>query len=304
MIKTIDLSKKYNDTYVVDKVNLNVKSNEIFGFIGTNGAGKTTTIKMLSTIITPTSGAAQVGGFDIKKDSLQVRKNISVIPQGSSLNLFLNTFENIRIYLLLKGYSFKQATQLTKEAIEKYDLEAHSKKKSFQLSGGLRKRVQLARTLICDSELVFLDEPTTGLDPHSKHITWNYIREAKKSGKTIFLTTQAMEEAEELCDRICFLHKGKIVSEGTMAELKKENEIGKVKIKIDEGDWSAIKQGSLNHKIGDFSFAEGEIEMYGISKGIELLNELHKNNIKVLSYSTYEPSLEEIYFKVMGEKTC
>lgn len=307
-IETYDLTKNYLSKGVVNQLNIKVREGEIFGFLGSNGAGKTTTIRMLTTVIAPSSGHAKVCGFDVKKQPNLVRKNTSVIPQGSSLNLFLNVFDNIRIYLLLKGYSGRQARSLTNEAIERFELNEHAYKKSEQLSGGLRKRVQIARTLICDSPIAFLDEPSTGLDPHSKHLTWSFIKNAKQEGKTIFLTTQYMEEAEALADRVCFMNRGHAVEIGDLSILK--SAYGQNKSMIYIGDLSkeqeVLFEEYLSHtsELIEYDPSQHVLTITGMSEITKIMAFLNQCQIKVSSFTVKQPSLEEVYFKVMGKEVA
>ena len=209
-IEVNSLVKKYCNLTAVDSISFNVKKGEIFAFLGPNGAGKTTTVEILECIRKPTSGKAVVLGFDILKDEEEIKKRIGVLPQDFNTFARLTVKENIEYFAGMFGSSV-DADSL----IKLVDLEDKRNEQYRKLSGGLKQRLGVAIALVNDPEILFLDEPTAGLDPKARHEVWDAILGLKQKGKTIFLTTHYMEEAEILADTVTIIHKGKIVADGT-----------------------------------------------------------------------------------------
>ncbi len=217
MIAVHNLCKKYKDQVAVDDLTLSIDRGEIFGFLGPNGAGKTTTVRMLTTLLQPTKGTAEVCGYDILKNSQKVRESIAVVGQRVRLDVDLTVEENLRFYAGL--YQVKDRQRIT-QAAQEFDLLPLMKKKVSTLSGGLMRRVEIARCFLSSPQALFLDEPTTGLDPRArKQFLWKVRSLVKEKGITVFITTHILTEAETLCDRIGLIDKGKIVLTGTVASL-------------------------------------------------------------------------------------
>lgn len=308
IITVEELGKKYSQNWVVDKISFKVKQGEIFAFLGPNGAGKTTTIRMLTTIILPSFGTAKIDGYDIREHPLQVRRRIAVIPQGGGLNPFFTVYEDIRVYLLLCGWKMAKARCKAIEVIKTFDLASHINKRGNQLSGGLRRRVQVARVLATEAPIIFVDEPTIGLDPASRRQTWQFIKEACDNGRTIFLTTQSMDEAEHLADRVCFLYRGKIVDLDTPASLRRFHGQGHTRLRFENSgkitksilskvfDNLGIKEWRLQ------SAEEIELDIHNLEESLpKILPELSRRGIKLISVDPLGPSLEEVYLEIMKE---
>jgi len=215
------LSKEFEGTRVVDGVSFTVFAGETLGFLGPNGAGKTTTIRMLTGLVRPTSGKITVGGYDVIKNPIEVKRLFDISPQEASLHPHLGIAEDLYFYARLRGLSRKDAKLRAQDTLRWAKLEEHAAKNGHQLSGGMQRRLLMARALTTDPPILYLDEPTTGLDPQSRHALWGYISELKERGKTVILTTHYMEEAEKLCDRVIIIDRGKIIAEGTPAELRR-----------------------------------------------------------------------------------
>lgn len=220
MILLTNVSKSYGKTKAVDSLTLEIKKGEIFGLLGPNGAGKTTTVKILTTLTKPDSGSCFIDGIDVIKNPHNIKKIIGVVPQENNLERELTVYENLLIYGML------HKVKNLKEKIEKilHTMELHDKKDSIvtTLSGGLQRRLLLARALLTDPKVLFLDEPSIGLDPHIRRQLWQIIRKIKVEGKTVLLTTHYIEEAEALCDRVGILSHGKLIALGTPSELKRD----------------------------------------------------------------------------------
>jgi len=208
------LVKKYGDLTAVDSISFTINKGEIFSFLGPNGAGKTTTVEILECLRKPTSGRAYVLGFDISKDQDEIKKRIGVLPQE------FNTFDSLTVRENLQYFAGMFGSSVDVDALIKLvDLEDKRNEQYKKLSGGLKQRLGVAMALVNDPEIVFLDEPTSGLDPKARHEVWNVIRGLKRQGKSVFLTTHYMEEAETLADTVTIIHKGKIVATGTPEQL-------------------------------------------------------------------------------------
>ncbi len=217
-IKMIDLVKKYKNITAVDKLNLEIRGGELFSLLGVNGAGKTTTIKMLSCLTRPTDGDAIVGGYSIMRDSEKVKHLIGVSPQETAVAPNLSVKENLELICGIHGFSKKKTQAKIRELSERFGLETVLQRKASKLSGGYGRRVSIAMALISEPQMLFLDEPTLGLDVIARHEHWETIRSLK--GKiTIILTTHYMEEAEALSDRIGIMKSGKLLAVGTVDEL-------------------------------------------------------------------------------------
>lgn len=219
MIKINNLTKKYKDKLAVDNLNLEIKAGELFSLLGTNGAGKTTTIKMLSTLILPTSGEVEINNLDLVKDSSKIKEIINISPQETAVASNLTVLENL--YFMAGIYQIPSKEDKIKELIKLFKLEEVLKQKAKTLSGGYQRKLSIAISLINDPKILFLDEPTLGLDVISRHDLWKVI-ELLKGKTTIILTTHYMEEAEVLSDRIGIMNKGKLIELGTSKELIKK----------------------------------------------------------------------------------
>lgn len=219
MIKINNLTKKYKDKLAVDNLNLEIKTGELFSLLGTNGAGKTTTIKMLSTLILPTSGEVEINNLDLVKDSSKIKEIINISPQETAIASNLTVLENL--YFMAGIYQIPNKEDKIKELIKLFKLEEVLKQKARTLSGGYQRKLSIAISLINNPKILFLDEPTLGLDVISRHDLWKVI-ELLKEKTTIILTTHYMEEAEALSDRIGIMNKGKLIELGTPKELIKK----------------------------------------------------------------------------------
>nr|MBP9212038.1 ABC transporter ATP-binding protein [Bacteroidota bacterium] len=205
----------------VDDISFSVEQGRIFGLLGPNGAGKSTTIKVLTTLLPPTSGTVLINGFDVVTQSLQVRNNLCVVLQENAVEVFLTVRHNFLTFGRFHGLSAAQVEKKMGRVVELFGLQEVLNQKPIDLSGGLKRRVQVAKMFLVDKPVVILDEATTGMDTFNKRATVNAIREEAQTGRTIILTTHMLEEAEELCDSIAIINHGKIVAGGTMDEVKK-----------------------------------------------------------------------------------
>ncbi|GMA49945.1 daunorubicin resistance protein DrrA family ABC transporter ATP-binding protein [Alicyclobacillus contaminans] len=214
------LVKQFGDNRAVDGVDLTVRAGTIYGVLGPNGAGKTTTIRMLATLLRPDAGWARIFGYDVVKEPQIVRQLIGVTGQYASVDESLSATENLIIFSRLLGLGRAEAKRKAAELLEEFGLTEAAKRPLKNFSGGMRRRLDLAASLIAQPPLIFLDEPTTGLDPRTRAQMWDTIRRLVKTGSTVLLTTQYLDEADQLADRIAVIDRGRVVAEGTVDELK------------------------------------------------------------------------------------
>ncbi|MEN3045725.1 MAG: ATP-binding cassette domain-containing protein [Candidatus Hydrothermales bacterium] len=307
-IKTVNLKRSYGKIVALDGVSIEVNEGEIFGLLGPNGAGKTTLIRILTTLLLPTSGKAYVLGYDVEKDYKEIRKRINMVSGGEEVGYgILTTEETLYLFSQFYGLSLKEAKKRISELSALLDLEPHLKKRVSRLSTGLRQRMNIARGFINDPDCIFLDEPTMGLDVESsvnvRKFIKNWVKE--KRGKTVLLTTHNMYEAEELCDRIAIINKGKILACDTplgLKDLVKKEEIYEFEIKAKD---YYIKK-SDNFYIIENKKLEGErfYVKLGTPKNLSferLISEIRRDNIEILSFKKIEPSLEEVFIKLVGK---
>lgn len=221
IIEVKDLVKKFDDFTAVDSISFSVEQGEIFAFLGPNGAGKTTTIKMLTTLLQPSSGSIFLNGFDVVTDSDETRNSYGIVFQDPSLDTELTAFENMEFHAVLYGLDRKVARSRIEELMRLVELWDRKDDLVGKFSGGMKRRLEIARGLLHHPKVLFLDEPTLGLDPQTRNHMWNYVKSLNdKEQITVFLTTHYMEEAERVAGRIAIIDHGKIITEGTAAELK------------------------------------------------------------------------------------
>jgi ABC-2 type transport system ATP-binding protein len=222
IIRTENLVKRFGKLTAVDGLNLSVKKGEIYGFLGPNGAGKTTSVRMMTTMEIPDEGRIWVNGYDTRTQYIEARACLGIIQQQNSLDKDLTVRENIFHHALMQNLSVKEAKARMQELADMMELNDRMETKVMNLSGGWKKKVAIVCSLIHRPDILFMDEPTTGLDTQSRNLLWRVIRNINRHGTTIFLTTHYIFEAEELCDRVAIINSGKLIAEGTPEELKKK----------------------------------------------------------------------------------
>lgn len=292
VIEVNNLTKKYDDILAVDSVSFKVKEGEIFSLVGPNGAGKTTTVEILECLRTPTSGKAKVLGYEIKKQQDKIKEEIGVMPQDFSTFERLSAEENIRLAADMYG------TENVDEIMEMVGVSEFKDKKFSELSGGMQTKVGIGMTLISNADLIFLDEPTTGLDPHARRETWNLIKDLKTSGKTIFLTTHYMEEVEELSDRCAVLIDGQIEVEDSIQNLIKEYG-GGIKVLVGENE----RAKELVQTEADQVVSERGDYIRGIfdskERARDVISQLFQMECDV---EVKEAGMEEVFLRLTGGK--
>jgi ABC-2 type transport system ATP-binding protein len=305
MIEAQRLTKKYDDVVAVDEVTFTVNEAEIFGFLGPNGAGKTTTINMLTTLIPPTSGKASIAGFDIVKEQIKVKHNIGVVPQDLTSDGELTGMKNLLLQAAMYGMPKEVAKTRASELLDLVGLSEVAQKRVWTYSGGMMKRLEFAAGIIHRPKVLFLDEPTLGLDVRTRRIVWDYVLKLRReTGLTVLLTTHYMEEAEQYCDRVAIIHQGRVRTIGAPSKLKESVAGGVVEVVIPDKSNQAFDilntlNGILDVKNRGTSFlvtvSDGDEGLANINGAFE------KAGLKPERISLIRPSLEGAFLKLTEE---
>jgi len=301
VIKIEELTKHFGEIRAVNSVSLEIYKGEIFGLLGPNGAGKTTIIRMLTGLARPTSGTATVADLDIVKDSVKVRRIVGVVPQSNVLDRELTVEGNLIYHAKLHGMKKSRYEKTIANVLSLVGMTDRQNSDPIKLSGGMKRRITVAKALVHEPEVLFLDEPTTGLDPQSKRALWDRIQALSKKGITMILTTHYMEEAELLCDRIGIIDRGKVIALDTPRELKK---ILKGEAVIDithDGNLSPKVFENLKFVSG-FDTKQDNMRIY-TKKKKETLSYLFANfGENILSVDFHEPTLEDVFLHLTGKE--
>jgi ABC-2 type transport system ATP-binding protein len=304
-ISVDNLHKHYGNVKAIEGISFNVDYGRVFGFLGPNGAGKTTAIKILTTLIAPTSGKVSILGYDLLKQSEMIKKRIGVVQQKPSFESNLDVEGSLDLYGRLWNLGNGERKRRVEELLKMFDLEGIKNVKNEELSIGQRRRVQVAREFMHKMDLLFLDEPTVGLDPSARRTLLDYIKERVREGLTVFFTTHIMEEAEYLCDEIAIINKGKIVALDTPSDLKqKYGGVKIIEVKLKEPFHSLEK---IVNELGIAGSVElqDSMSMKISSKSAEqilisVIESLNRNNAQVASISVNPPTLEEIFLSMVN----
>ncbi|MCC4909377.1 ATP-binding cassette domain-containing protein [Microbacterium sp. cx-59] len=303
------LVKTFGAMRAVDGVDLIVPAGTVYGVLGPNGAGKTTTINMLATLLRPDGGSARIFGHDVVRDAQIVRQLIGVTGQFASVDETLSATENLVIFARLLGLSRSAARAKSDDLLERFGLTEAARRPLKKFSGGMRRRLDLAASLIAQPPLIFLDEPTTGLDPRTRGQMWDTIRELVASGSTVLLTTQYLDEADQLADRIAVIDRGRVVAEGTSDELKAS--VGKSSLHLrlaDAGD-SGLALEAIDRVLGVRGTRSPEAArlsapMTHPDRVADLLIALREQSIDVVEMSVQKPTLDEVFLTITGHDTA
>ena len=304
-VRTRGLVKTFGDYTAVDGIDLDIRPGEIFGVLGPNGAGKTTVIKMLATLLKIDEGHAEIFGVDVAAAPHKIRQLIGVTGQYASVDEQLTGRENLRLFARLQGLSRAASRTIATELLDEFGLRDAADKPLSTFSGGMRRRLDLAASLITRPPLIFLDEPTTGLDPRTRNQMWETIRQLVADGVTVLLTTQYLEEADQLADRIAVIDRGRIVAQGTPEELK--NSIGGSSLRV------ALAQQAAEHQARDIigeAFGEEAVHPSGageLTVSLQQANDaatvllvLRDHAIDVAAIKVQEPSLDDVFLSITG----
>ncbi|MEU4527570.1 ATP-binding cassette domain-containing protein [Micromonospora ureilytica] len=313
MIETRGLRKSFRsragrETKTVDAVrgvDLEVAEGEIFGFLGPNGAGKTTTLRMLATLIEPDGGEATIAGADLRKDPAEVRRRIGYVPQGGSTWDESTAREELVLHARMYGISKADAQRRAARALDAFQLTEYADRKCKTYSGGQRRRLEIALGIIHEPKIVFLDEPTTGLDPQSRAHMWDEIRRLRGDGMTVFITTHYLDEADALCDRIAIMDNGEVVAEGTPTELKREISGDVVLVGL---DLAATPQAAQTLDGEPYvnkleTVDEGGLRLYvdeGATAIPQVLRRLDHAGLELRSIELHRPSLDDVFLTKTG----
>ena len=311
IVEVRDLQKMYNGKVrAVDGISFHVERGEVFGFLGPNGAGKSTTIKVLTTLLSKTSGQVLVDGIDVEKDPAAVRKVIGYASQEVSVDDDLTARENLRLQCMFHHMHKADSEEKIERLLKTVGIEAAADRPARTYSGGMRKRLDLAAALISEPKILFLDEPTTGLDPQSRHALWEYIQALNDGGMTIFLTTQYMEEADRLADRLCIIDLGKIVAEGTPASLKSEIGADIVSLALKENGVPGVRARA--HEVlrripgvQQTQDVDGGVMVYaqnGPGLVPQIVRTLDESQVQIGQLTLSAPSLDDVFVRHTGKK--
>lgn len=296
------LEKSYKNLKVLKKIHFNVKKGSIFALLGSNGAGKTTTIRILTTLLKPDKGSAAICGFDVAAQPDKVRREISLSGQYAAVDEIMTGRENL--CLIGKLRRLTDASKKAGEMLKRFDLLDAADRRVGTYSGGMRRRLDLAMSLLGNPSIIFLDEPTTGLDPQSRITMWKIIKDLAKSGITVFLTTQYLEEADQLADQIAILNQGKIVAQGTTAELKKMLPQGHIDLEFN----SNKEMKSAINLLREYTVSPDEENLTlsivtdgSIKQMANVLNRLDSAGISVVRFEQKLPTLEDVFLTIIGE---
>ncbi|RNB83886.1 ATP-binding cassette domain-containing protein [Brevibacillus nitrificans] len=299
------LVKTFGENRAVDGVDLNVRAGSIYGVLGPNGAGKTTTIRMLATLLRPDAGQARIFGHDVVKESHIVRQLIGVTGQYASVDESLSATENLIIFSRLLGLGRSEARKKAEDLLEEFGLTEAAKRPLKHFSGGMRRRLDLAASLIAQPPLIFLDEPTTGLDPRTRSQMWDTIRRLVVTGSTVLLTTQYLDEADQLADRIAVIDRGHVVAEGTVDELKASVGTSALHLRVHDAKDIAGAQEIVEQVLQVRSSVTAEAAkitapMADADQVTDLLIALRTRGIQLAEISVQKPTLDEVFLTITG----
>jgi ABC-2 type transport system ATP-binding protein len=300
------LTKKFGDLAAVDRVNLDIEKGELFGLLGPNGAGKSTIIKMLTTMLVPTEGEAYVWGHDVTTERNEVRSSIGVVFQDPAVDSMLTGRENLDFHGRMYGLGGAMRRKRIEEVLDLVDLADKADVKMEDYSGGMQRRLEIARGLMHHPDILFLDEPTLGLDAQTRRHIWEYIRNMnQQEGVTIILTTHYMEEADYLCDRVAIIDNGKIAALDTPKSLKDLIGADTITLEVQSGGETLLASLEAFDWIRSTAVSNGTIELrvdHAQSRIPEVMQEACRNNAVISSVGLHEPTLEDVFLKFTGKK--
>jgi len=307
IVQAKGITKTFGKTRVLEGIDLNVPQGSVLALLGPNGAGKTTTFRILTTLLKPDSGTMTIGGYDVQREPDKVRSIIGVAGQSISVDGYLSGLQNLMMIGRLYRFSRRDAERRAEALIERFELTQAAHRPALTYSGGMRRRLDLAASLIAEPPILFLDEPTTGLDPESRNTTWKVIRSLVRGGTTILLTTQYLEEADQLADTVTLIDHGRIIASDTPAVLK--NKLGGERLDIkltyaaDLARIPLLRMKALPAEIekGALSFAISEGEG-GLKEVASILEQLIAAGVAVQDYAIQRPTLEEAFLQLVGTK--
>jgi ABC-2 type transport system ATP-binding protein len=304
-IETHGLIKTFGDTRALDGVDLRIRKGSVYGLLGPNGAGKTTTIRILATLLRPTAGSATVLGHDVVREAGVVREKVSLTGQYASVDEDLTGTENLVLVGRLLGLSWRDARRRASELLEAFGLDAAAGRQVQTYSGGMRRRIDIAASLIAIPEILFLDEPTTGLDPRSRNQVWELVRRIAAEGTTVLLTTQYLDEADRLAERLAVIDHGKVIAEGTSRELKALVGSNALHVRLASSDQRKLAEEMVQRILGDGLLpvadpAELAARLETPAQAADVLAALTQSGVEIAEFSVGNPSLDEVFLALTG----
>ena len=304
-IETSGLVKTFGTTRALDGVNLTIRSGSVYGLLGPNGAGKTTTIRVLSTLLKPTEGRASVLGHDVIREAALVRQKVSLTGQYASVDEDLTGHENLVLVGRLLGLSWKDAGKRAAELLGAFGLSDAAGRQVRTFSGGMRRRIDIAASLVTSPEVLFLDEPTSGLDPRSRNQVWDLVRQIAADGTTVLLTTQYLEEADRLAERMAVIDHGKVIAEGTSQDLKSSIGSSALHFQLVKPEQRAEAQAVITRITGDGVLPPTDPSAFAVKVSdprvaADVLGALTRANIQFNNFSLGTPSLDDVFFALTG----
>ncbi len=300
-LEVAGLRKSFGDTVALDGIDLHVATGSVFALLGPNGAGKTTTVHILSTLIDPDSGTVRVAGYDAAREPSAVRDVIGVTGQFSAVDTLLTGEENLALMANLCHIEKAEGERRIAELLDRFDLVEAARKPAATYSGGMRRRLDLAMTLVGDPRIIFLDEPTTGLDPRSRRAVWRIVRDLVDHGVTIFLTTHYLEEADQLADRVAVLDRGRLIAEGTPAELKRMIPGGSIRVEFADARALGSAASAFAAAVRDDEALTLQIPSDGRADSLhDVLDRLRDASLEAERVSVHTPDLDEVFLALTG----
>jgi len=304
-IETSGLVKTFGTTRALDGVDLRIREGSVYGLLGPNGAGKTTVIRILATLLRPTAGTATVLGHDVVREARAVRRKVSLTGQYASVDEDLNGHENLVLVGRLLGLSWRGARQRASELLEAFGLSEAAGRQVQTYSGGMRRRIDIAASLVAIPEVLFLDEPTTGLDPRSRSQVWELVRRIASAGTTVLLTTQYLDEADRLAERLAVIDHGRVIAEGTNRELKASVGASALHLRLASADQRGRAQELITRVLGDGVLPGPDqtvlaARLTNPSQAAAVLAVLTEDSVDVAEFSVGNPTLDEVFFALTG----
>lgn len=303
-VEIVNLTKKFGNFVAVDNLNLDIYENEVFGLLGPNGSGKTTTLLTIATVYKPTSGDVYVYGHSVVREDYVVRKLVGIAFQEPKAMWIDKSYDLLYWHARVVGYSSSEAKQVVREVMELLGLWEHRNKFFYQLSGGTRKKVELAKVLIQKPKVAILDEPTAQVDVLSKHALWDVIREMKKQGTTVIIATNDMFEAERVCERVAIIYKGKLRALGSISELKDSIPSGDI-VEVEYEGFIGKSVVEALSRFGKVEVSSNTLKIYlekGEEKVVDIVDVLKLNGVKAKKISVKEPTLDDVFTFITGAK--
>jgi ABC-2 type transport system ATP-binding protein len=304
-IETNGLVKSFGTTRALDGVDLRIREGSVYGLLGPNGAGKTTTIRILATLLKPDAGTATVLGRDVVREARAVRQKVSLTGQYASVDEDLTGHENLVLVARLLGLGWRDARQRAAELLEAFGLAEAAGRQVQTYSGGMRRRIDIAASLVAIPEILFLDEPTTGLDPRGRSQVWELVRRIAAEGTTVLLTTQYLDEADRLAERLAVIDRGRVIAEGTSRDLKASVGSNALHVRLGSADQRALAQEVVARVLGDGVLPATDpvvvaARLENPAQAAEILAALTAGRVEVAEFSVGTPSLDEVFLALTG----